>query len=29
MLVLHNPGNIFDTCDLATERCDCLTLPVF
>ncbi len=27
MLVLHNPTNIFDTCDLATETCDCIELP--
>jgi len=27
MLVLHNPANIFDTCDLATETCDCVELP--
>ncbi len=27
MLVLHDPNNIFDTCDLATETCDCIELP--
>ena len=27
MLVLHDPNNIFDTCDLATETCDCISLP--
>ena len=27
MLVLHDPDNIFDTCNLATESCECVSLP--
>jgi hypothetical protein len=27
MLVLHDPDNIFDTCTLNTEACDCASLP--
>lgn len=27
LLVLHDPNNIFDTCTLSTETCDCISLP--
>jgi hypothetical protein len=27
MLVLHDPGNLFDTCSLSAESCDCVSLP--
>jgi hypothetical protein len=27
MLVLHDPDNIFDTCSLSNESCDCVALP--
>jgi hypothetical protein len=27
MLVLHDPNNIFDTCSLLTETCDCAIKP--
>ena len=27
ILVLHDPDNIFDTCTLATETCECISLP--
>ena len=27
MLVLHDPDNIFDTCSLSTESCECVSLP--
>ena len=27
LLVLHDPDNIFDTCTLASESCECVSLP--
>jgi hypothetical protein len=29
MLVLHDSNNVFDTCDLRTETCDCAAAPQF
>ena len=29
MLVLHDPDNIFDVCEIAYESCDCLDVPNF